>query len=131
MIVRYSKHWGVDLQESTVRTWKSKYKEELQNTKQTKLVQIKVLPNCKQGCPLLLGEELHTVEAYVEDIRKLACVVNTAIDLRGAKAITANKDGTLVDTLAPEKFWVKSLLSKESLLQTLLGSEYFVQHGGQ
>ena len=69
MIMRYSKQWGVDLKESTVRTWKSKYAKE-----PTEVLPIKALPYRKQGCPLLLGEELDTaLKAYVEDIRKLGC----------------------------------------------------------
>ena len=38
--------------------------------------------------------------------------MNTAIVLGGAEAIIANKDRTLVDTLAPGKDWAKSLLSR-------------------
>ena len=69
-IIRYSKQWGVDLKESTVRTWKSKYEEELRKRKPTELPPIKALPNRKQGRPLLLGEELDTaVKAYVENIK--------------------------------------------------------------
>ena len=112
-IVRYSKQWGVDLKESTVRTWKSKYNEELRKRKPTEPLPIKALPNRKQGRPLLLGEELDTaVKAYVENIRKLGGVVNTAIVLGGAEAIIANKDRTLVNILAPGKDWAKSLLSR-------------------
>ena len=113
MIVRYSKQWGVDLKESTIRTWKSKYEEEQRKRKPTEPLPIKALPNRKQGRPLLLGEELDTaVKAYVENIRKLGGVVNTAIVLGGAEAIIANKDRTLVDILAPGKDWAKSLLSR-------------------
>ena len=65
-IVQYSKQWGGDLKESTVRTWKAKF-EELRKRQPTK-----PLPNRKQGSPLLLGEELDiAVKAYVENIRKL------------------------------------------------------------
>ena len=38
--------------------------------------------------------------------------MNTAIVLCGAEAIVANKDRTLVDTLAPGKDWAKFLLSR-------------------
>ena len=56
------------------------------------------------------GEELDTaVKAYVENIQKLGGVVTTAIVLGGAAAIIANKDRTLVDTLAPVKDWEESL----------------------
>ena len=52
------------------------------------------------------------MQAYVESIRKLAGVVNTAIVLGGAEAIIADRDRTLLDTLAPGKDWAKSLLSR-------------------
>ena len=84
-----------------------KFQEELWERKPTE-----VLPNHKQGC-LLCGEELDTaVKAYVENIQKLGGVVNTAVVLGGAAAIIANKDRTLVDTLAPVKDWAESLLSR-------------------
>ena len=52
------------------------------------------------------------MQAYVESIRKLGGVVNTAIVLGGAEAIIADRDRTLLDTLAPGKDWAKSLLSR-------------------
>ena len=33
MILRYSRQWSVDLKESTIRMWKSKYTEELRKIK--------------------------------------------------------------------------------------------------
>ena len=99
-IVKYSKQWGVDLKESTVRTWKTKYTECLRKRKPTEPLPIKALPVRKQGRPLLLGDELDTaVQAYVESIRKLGGVVNTVIVLGGAEAIIADRDRTLLDTL--------------------------------
>ena len=70
-IVRYSKQWGIDLKESTVRTWKTKYTEGLRKRKPTEPLPIKVLPDRKQGRPLLLGDEMGTaVQAYVESMSK-------------------------------------------------------------
>ena len=110
-IVKYSKQWGVDLKESTVRTWK--YTEGLRKRKPMEPLPIKALPDRKQGRPLLLGDELDTaVQAYVESIQKLGGVVNTAIVLGGAEAIITDRDRTLLDTLAPGKDWAKSLLSR-------------------
>ena len=104
--MKYSKKWGVDLKESTVRTWKTKYTEGLRKRKPTEPLPIKALPDRKQGRPLLLGDELDTaVQAYVESIRKLGGVVNTAIVLGGAEVIIADRDRTLLD-------WAKSLLSR-------------------
>ena len=100
-IMKYSKRWGVDLKESTVRTWKTKYTEGLRKRKP---LPIKALPDRKQGRPLLLGDELDTaVQAYVESIHKLGGVVNTAIVLGSTEAIIADRDRTLLDSLAPGK----------------------------
>ena len=44
-IVKYSKQWGVDLKESTVRTWKTKYTEGLRKRKPTEPLPIKALPD--------------------------------------------------------------------------------------
>ena len=91
VIVKYSKQWGVDVKESTVGTWKTKYTEGLRKRKPTEPLPIKALPDQKQGRPLLLGDELDTaVQAYVENIRKLGGVVNTAIVLGGTEAIIAD-----------------------------------------
>ena len=69
--MRYSKQWGVDLKESTIRTWKTKYTEELRKRKPTEPLPFKELPDRKQGRPLLLGDELDTaVQAYVESMSK-------------------------------------------------------------
>ena len=46
-IVKYSKQWGVDLKESTVRTWKTKYTEGLRKRKPTEPLPIKALPDRK------------------------------------------------------------------------------------
>ena len=65
-IVRYSKQWGINLKESTVRTWKTKYTEGLQKRKLMEPLPIKALPDQKQGQPLLLGDEMDTaVQAYI------------------------------------------------------------------
>ena len=53
---------------------------------------IKALPDRKQGRPLFSGNKLDTaVQAYVESIRKLGGIVNTAIVLGGAEAIIADR----------------------------------------
>ena len=44
-IMKYSKQWGVDLKESTVRTWKTKYTEGLRKRKP---LPIKALPDRNQ-----------------------------------------------------------------------------------
>ena len=68
-IMRYFKQWGIDLKESTVKTWKTKYMEGLRKTKPTEPLLVKALPYRKQGRPLLLGDKLDTVvQAYVENI---------------------------------------------------------------
>jgi transposase-like protein len=50
-IIRYSKLWGVDLKESTVRTWKAKYGEELRKRKGIDPTTIKELPSRKPTTP--------------------------------------------------------------------------------
>ena len=65
-IVRYFRQWGVDLKESSIRMWKTRYMDGLRKRKPTEPLLIKALPAQKQGRPLLLGDELDTaVQAYV------------------------------------------------------------------
>ena len=72
----------------------------------------------QRKCCQIISKVAYSVEkswiqqAYAENIQKLGGVVNTAIVLGGAAAIIANKDRTLVDTLASVKDWAESLLSR-------------------
>ena len=103
-IVRYSKRGGVNLKESTARAWKMKYTG-LRKRKPTESLPIKALPGRKQRSPLLLGGDLDTEKDYVKSIRKLGNIVNSGLILGGAEAITADRDRTLLDMLAPREEW--------------------------
>ena len=63
VIVRYSKQWGVDLKESTVRTWKTKCMEGLQKRKLTERPPIKSLPEIL----------VDVVASYAAFNRRLVC----------------------------------------------------------
>ena len=73
--------------------------------KPTESLPIKALPGRKQRSPLLLEGDLDTEKDYVKSIRKLGNVVNTGLILGGAEAIIADRDRTLLDTLAPGEEW--------------------------
>ena len=85
----------------SILTWKMKYTKGLQKTKPTEPLPIEVLQDQKQRQPLLLGDQLDTgVQAYVEKIRKLGGIANTAIVQGGTQATIADRDRTILDTLA-------------------------------
>lgn len=110
-IQRYSKEFGVEIKESTVRSWKQKYIEERRKRSPSKVVE--EILSCKRGYPLLLGEDLDVeVKAYVESIRSLGGFVNTDIILSNAQGIISSKDRTLLNALAPGRPWGKSLLMR-------------------
>ena len=76
--MKYSKKRGVELSESTIRTWKTYYCAKLRERKSGDSKPIEVLEERRRGRPLLLGEQLDsTVKAYIEDVRRLGGVVNT------------------------------------------------------
>ena len=56
------------INESSVCSWVFVYKNELERKRRISeaLPEVQVLPHCKRGCPLLLGEKLDCkVKAYI------------------------------------------------------------------
>ena len=112
-MVKYSKKWGVELSESTIRTWKTYYCAKLRGRKSGDSKPIEVLEERRRGRPLLLGEQLDSaVKAYIEDVRRLGGVVNTSTVIGAAEGIIEEKDRTLLPILTLGKDWAKSLLSR-------------------
>ena len=113
-----SKH--PDLKESTVRTWRNMYSQELMRVRSgTKMgaTTIQELPSKKKGHPYLLGEKLEKqVQSYLIALRDRGGVVNTAIVLACAKGIVKNYDSNLLAAngghLVLTSNWGKSLLRR-------------------
>ena len=88
---------GRSLKESSVRTWKTKYLQEIAAKRRAGVdVTVNELANEKTGRPLLLGENLDKqVRAYLEALRENGAVVNTAITIACAKGVVKHFDSNL------------------------------------
>ena len=75
------------LKESTVRTWKTKYLQQVAARRRANEdTSVKELVNKKTGRPLMLGEDLDKqVKAYLKALREYGAVVNTAITIACAR----------------------------------------------
>ena len=96
------------LKESTVRTWKTVYSQELKKRVRSgtemcaTVTSVQELPSKKRGRPYLLGEELDKrVRSYLIALRERGGVVNTAIVLACAllTTMTATCWQPMVETL--------------------------------
>ena len=116
--IRYYAKKYPDLKESSVRTWKNSYLEELKRRKKSNGdLDIKALPEKKRGRPYLIGEELEMqVRAYLRAWRDNGAVVNTAIAVACAEGIIKNHDSNLLACnggyVSLTKYWGKHLLSR-------------------
>ena len=80
---------GQSLKESSVRTWKMKYLQEIAaNRRAGEEIIMKELVNQKTGHPLLLRENLDKqVQAYLEVLQENRVVVNTVITTACVKGV--------------------------------------------
>ena len=77
------------VKESSVRTWKNKYLQELALRKKTgKEMTVKTVAIKKSGRPLLLGEQPgKRVQAFLLAMREGGAVINTAITIACALGV--------------------------------------------
>ena len=107
-----------DLKESSVRTWRNSYKEELSRKRKIKDdSDIAELPQKKKGRPLLIGNKLDDqVKSYIQYLRTKGTPVNTAVVLGVAHGIVKNQDSSLLAAngghIVLGKPWAKHLLSR-------------------
>ena len=89
------------LKESTVRTWVTQYKRELELKRNTSIhltSPIVKLENKRQGRPLLLGEELDRyTREYISELRRKGGIVNSDIVSSAAIGIVKKYDSNLLE----------------------------------
>ena len=110
-----------EVKESSVRTWRNKYLNELGKRKHAgEKMDITELSDKKRGRPLLLGEELDSqVQSYVLDLHCNGAVINSSITIAVAQAIVTNYDSNLLSEngghIILTKSWAKYLLRRQRL----------------
>ena len=98
---RFSKELDIDLKESSVRTWRSKYMAEValkvQRGEADTTASVTRLTLKKTGRPLMLGEKLDDeVKHYIKAVREGGGVISTAITMAAATAIVRRADRNLL-----------------------------------
>ena len=114
------RYHGRLVKESSVRTWRNKYRNELELKRKAKEEEspvVEKLVDKKRGRPFLLGDELdQQVRAYLLNLRESATVVNTAIAIGCAQGLVKHYDSNLLEcnggSIVLTKSWAKSLLQR-------------------
>lgn len=104
------------LKESTVRTWKNKYVDELKEAKE-KGGKVEKLSSRSRGHPLLLGKELdNQVQAYIKSLGDAGAVINSAITIGVAEGIIKKQHSSLLACnggyISLTKTWALSILKR-------------------
>ena len=117
--VRYSsRELRINITESTIRSFKSAYIEELKSQRiRHSTDKIKVSPYKKRGKPLLLGEDLDkVVQNYLEKLREFGGCVSSGIVVVAARGIVLTYDRSLLKEFGGHieltKFWARSLIKR-------------------
>ena len=118
----YSKTLGITIPETTAQRLKSQYLATLNSKVKTAETQaivpsVQCLPKLNPGRPLLLGKDLdYSIREFIESLRKVGGVVNTAIVKAAAEGILAAKIPSLLvkhgGHIEITKGWVKSLFNR-------------------
>ena len=99
-VYHVSKKLGVEVKESSVRTWRAKYQAEvdlMQKNGKTSDLQIKSLPVTKHIRSSLLGEKLdHKVKCYIQAVQRGGSVITTSIVMAAATTIVRRADRNLL-----------------------------------
>ncbi len=115
-----SKKLKIDLNESTVRSWVTKYKKEI--SRKRKLGEepdIDVIPLKKRGRSLLIGDVLdNKVKMYIRCVREWGGVITSSIVVAAGEAIVKKHEPKLLaECEGLTKSWAKSLLYRMQFVQ--------------
>lgn len=103
-----------NLTESTVRTFKKKFVDELKKADKEKREPTKVIEkySSKTGRPLLLGELDAMVQAYLQAQSKQGCVINTSIANATARALIDRNPNLVGNIDLESSSWARSLFRR-------------------
>lgn len=107
------KHKFPGLKESTVRTFKKQYQEELQQAKIQKRSPSKCIKSKKRGRPLLLGGLDNMIKTFLRSTRAHGGVVNTAVAIAVAEALVKRYPEKELDHVQfRTRTWARSLFHR-------------------
>ena len=118
-VKRFSKVFGKDLKESTVRDWVKAYDKELRRKRTSTEIgddlAVTELPSKKRRKPFLLGDKIDAeVQTILRAMRDSGAVVNTSITIATGTGVVRKRDKSLLKenggSLELTKNWAKSIL---------------------
>lgn len=103
-----------NLNESTIRTFKAKYQEELKNAEKEKREPNKAIEKYsrKTGRPLLLGELDSMVQSYLTAQSKKGCVINVSIANATARALINRYPNSVGNIDIESSSWARSIFRR-------------------
>ena len=124
-----------NLKESTVRTWVTQYKRELELKKSTGIqltVPITKLEYKRRGRPSLMPEDVDTfIKEYIEELRRRGGVINSEIVSSAAKGIVKTYDANLLECngghIPCSKEWAQKLLKRLGYVKRKANTKFKVE----
>ena len=121
---KFSKQFNININESTVRSFKTRYLKERRRRREEHEDDdcVEELPERKRGRKLLLGNKMDDmVQSYVCKLREKGCVIKTAIVKAAARGLLMSQDRTRLQEFGGPatltSAWVKSLLERMNFIQ--------------
>ena len=108
-----------NLSESTVRTFKTKYQEELKKAEKEKRDPSKTIEkySSKTGRPLMLGELDSMVQTYLTAQSRKGCVINRCIANATARALMNRYPNLIGNIDLEESSWARSMFRRMGLVR--------------
>ena len=105
------------LSESTVRSFKKRYFEQLSQKSKEEVERAQSIKNRKTGRPLLLGELDDMVRKYLVNLSRRGGVINTTVANATAKALMSKYPYVVGQVDVDSSRWAKSLFSRMNFVK--------------
>ena len=117
---KFTKDLGKPLSESTVRSMKKRYLEELSKRKDP--TDVTSLEHKNRGQPLLVGKDIeHSLSVYLKNLQVAGGVVNRSIIIAAAKGIIKHRNRSLLKeyggSLSLTRAWAYSFMKRHNLVR--------------
>ena len=110
--VRHFKKAFPSITESSVRTFKKKYEDQLATAKKAGVAPVKSIVKKKLGRPLLLGQFDSIIQKYIQSMSNRGAVITWSIANSAAKALMRKYPGIVGDIDIDSSSWAQSLFRR-------------------
>ena len=109
---RHFKKAFPSITESSVRTFKKKYEDQLATAKKAGVAPVKSIVKKKLGRPLLLGQFDSMIQKYIQSMSNRGAVITWSIANSVAKALMRKYPGIIADIDIDSSSWAQSLFRR-------------------